>query len=125
MPFFSPLIAQVIGNPALNQTNVVGSSFVSGLLPAIINLFFIAGSIFFFFNALIGGIRYTSSGGDKGSLETARNHITNALMGISVLFVTYVIIGVIEYIFCVNLIFLDLESLRLVPSTTGGGAACN
>ena len=67
------LIAQ-ISNPALGKTlnENTGVSFFQNLIPSVIGLLFVGGSILFFFMLVIGGIQWISSGGDKNALEAAR-----------------------------------------------------
>jgi hypothetical protein len=108
------LIAQKIGNPILNfPDTTTGVSFVQGLIPALVNLCFIAGSVFFLFNAIMGGIKWTSAGGDKGHLEAARTQVTNAIIGIAVLFSLYAITTLVGNFFGVNLTSLDLGAARV------------
>ncbi len=111
-------MAQNIGNPAINfPADTTGVSFIQGLIPALLNMGFVAGSVFFLFNAILGGIKWISAGGDKGHIETARSQVTNSVIGMFVLLSVYVIVGFIELFFGVNLTMFDLESLRI----TGDG----
>lgn len=108
------LISQVIGNPALGSTGQQsGQSFISGLISALINLGFVAGSTIFLFILITGGIKWMSAGGDKGKLEEARGTVTNAVVGIAVMFSAYAILALVEYFFTVNLTVFDLESMRV------------
>lgn len=119
MLFLTSLIAQNIGNPALNfPATTTGVTFVQGLIPALINLGFIGGAIFFIFNAILGGIKWSSSGGDKGHLEAARTQVTNAIIGVIILFSVYGIISFVEYFFGIDLTLFDLETIRV---NVGGG----
>lgn len=113
MILFSTLIAQNIGNPILNYPNATGVSFFQGLLPALINLGFVAGSVFFIFNVIMGGIKWTSAGGDKGHLESARSQVTNAIIGLMILFSLYAVVSFMEYFFSVDLTLFDLQDLRV------------
>jgi hypothetical protein len=62
-----------------------------------------------------GAIDWIAAGGDKGKIETARNKITNAIIGIIVLVSSFTIIG-----FFSNLVFgSDFNLLKLTfPNTT-------
>lgn len=101
-----------ITNPVLGTLgNQTGVSFFQKLLPAAINLVFVAGAIIFFFMLIMGGIQWISSGGDKGGLEAARGKITNALVGIVILFSVYAVAKLIEIFFGISILTLDIGSL--------------
>lgn len=113
----SILIAQSIGNPALDfPATTTGVSFIQALIPALINLGFVAGAVFFLFNAIIGAIKWTSSGGDKTHLEEAKSQVTHAVIGIFILLAVYAIVSLVETFFGVNLRQFDLGKLRIVSS---------
>lgn len=109
----------VIGNPALGPklqgfTNSEGgSAFFSTIIPNAIKLIFIVGSAVFLFMLIAGAIQWISSGGDKQALEGARSRITNALVGIIILFSSYAIIKLIEHFFGISILTLDIGSLRI------------
>ena len=105
-----------IKNPALGDTlNSLlqgdGTSYFSTLLPNLVGLCYIIGTIIFFFMLIMGGIQWISSSGDKQALEGARGKITNALIGLVILFSTFAIINLIEVFFKVKIMTLDIGSL--------------
>ncbi len=106
-----------ITNPVFKGTSLENlfylgpTAFFSVLLPKIITLILIVGSIIFLFMLLIGGVQWISSGGDKGALEAAKGRITNALLGIVVLFAAFAIIKFIEYFFNVSILTLNIGPL--------------
>ena len=98
------LIAQSINNPALGPLGGLnGSQFFSRLLPALISIGFVGGVIVFTFMIIVGGIEWISSGGDKVSYENARKRITNALIGITILFGFFAILSLVECFFGIGL----------------------
>lgn len=103
-----------ITNPALgptlqsNLTNNGGVWFVQQLIPALIGLAFVAGAIIFFFMILISAIQWISSGGDKGAVEAARGRLSQALIGIVLLFAAFAIVKVIESVFGINILSIDI-----------------
>jgi hypothetical protein len=106
--------ASSIGNPALGGLgNNTGVSFFQKLIPSLIGLGFAAGMLLFFFMLLIGAIQWISSGGDKGNVEAARGRISNALIGIIVLFSIFAIIKLVEAFFGVNILTLDIGPLKI------------
>jgi len=60
---------------------------------------------------ITGAIQWISSGGDKQALESARNKISNALVGIVILFAVFAIINLIETFFGINIMTLDMGAL--------------
>lgn len=92
-------IAQIT-NPVLSQPGgQTGISFFQKFLPAAINLGFIIASVIFLFMLMFGAIQWISAGGDKQALESARSRVTNALIGIVVLFALFAIISVVSHFF--------------------------
>ena len=56
----------------------------------------LVGGLAFLLYFLRGGLGWIMAGGDKGKLEEARAHITQGLVGLSILAASYVIIKFIE-----------------------------
>jgi len=83
-------------------------SIVSGL----ITLALIVAAVIFFFMLLIGGVQWIMSGGDKQNVENARNRITNALIGLVIVFAAWAIGALMETFFGVNIFSLTLPSLK-------------
>ena len=115
------MLAQ-INNPALNSSirGLSGSAFIGGLLRALINLGFVAGAIVFIFILITGAIQWMTSGGEKPAIESARSKIINALVGILILFALYAIIKFIEYFFKVNILYINVDLLRITGGGVGG-----
>ena len=101
-----------ITNPALGSlTNQTGVSFFQSLLPRIVTIGLIAGVLIFFFTLVMGAIQWISSGGDKQALEGARGKISNALIGLVILFAAFAIIKLIERFFGISILTLDIGKL--------------
>ena len=60
---------------------------------------------------LIGGIQWISSGGDEQGLEAARGKISNALIGMVILFATFAIISLIQTFFGIQILTIDIGPL--------------
>lgn len=103
MNFFNLL--QVIGNPALNQTISAesGGDYLSGIIPAAVAIIFVVGAVLFLLMFVLGGISWISSAGDKATVEAARSRVSNALIGLLILFSLFAIVGAFEYIFRINI----------------------
>lgn len=99
-------------NPAIgNLNNHTGIGFLQQLIPSLIGLAFVAGAVLFFFMLLLSAIQWISSGGDKGAVEAARGRLTQALIGIVILFCAFAIIKLVEYFFGISILVLDIGPL--------------
>ncbi len=64
----------------------------------------LVGGLAFLLYFLRGGLNWIMAGGDKGKIEEARGHITQGLLGLAILAVSYVIIKFIETAIGINLL---------------------
>ena len=79
------------------------SSSLSGIIGAIVSLFFITAVVVALFYLLWGATRWIFSGGDKANIDTARGSITAAIIGLIVLFLSFLLINVLLAFFNVNI----------------------
>jgi hypothetical protein len=110
------LIAQdvkEIHNPLLSETirDFSGTKFFSDLLPRLIGLAFVVGVLIFVFIIILGAIQWIISGGDKAGIEAARGKITNAIVGIIILFCLFAILKIVGDFFGINILELNLDPL--------------
>jgi len=70
----------------------------------------VSGIISFIF-LLVGGIQWILAGGDKEGTEKARKRITNALIGLAVVFSAYALIFILQALFNIDIIRLNLQPL--------------
>lgn len=112
-PTTAPVKPTGIYNPVLPKSlsDTSDPTFLQNVLQLGIRLFFVAGAIVFFFMLLIGGIKWISAGGDKARLEGAQKQITHALVGLAILLSTFAIIGLIGYLFGIDLLKITLPTL--------------
>lgn len=104
----NPILKNELQDILLNQT---GSSYFQKLIPSIIGVAFVIGVIIFVFMLIAGAIQWIASGGDKTALEGARGKITNAIVGIVILFSVFALIKIIESFFGINILTIDFGSL--------------
>lgn len=101
-----------ITNPALgNLKTKTGDNFFSSLIPALIGLAFVIGSLLFFFSLIMGAIEWITSGGDKTKLESARSKITNAIVGFVILLIAFAIVKIFQDFFGIKILTLDINQL--------------
>jgi len=89
------------------------AAFFQLFLPKLLTLGLIIGVLFFFFIIIIGAIQWISSGGDKNALEEAKHKITNAIIGVVILFSIFGILKLIENFFGISILTLDIGSLAI------------
>ena len=107
-------LAQPIENPALPGIKTkTGIVFFQDLIPALVTLGFVIGSLVFFFFLITGAITWIVSGGDKTKLESARTRITNAIVGFVILLLAFAIVQFIESFFKIKITLLDIEAIKI------------
>jgi len=110
--FIKQALAQ--SNVSLNpptQFGQLGNLSVGSIVSGLINLVLVLAALVFFFMLVLGGIRWIMSQGDKGNVENARNQITNALIGLAIIFAAWAIMKLIETLFGVNIFNLTIKPL--------------
>ena len=94
-----PIIPEA-GSPFSNLTNLT----VGGIISGAITLVMVVVALVFFFMLILGGLKWVMSEGDQKNVETARNQITNALIGLAIVFAAWAIIRLIEVLFGITII---------------------
>ncbi len=82
------------GNLCGNSQNAFGSTISSFL-----TLIFVVSAIIALVFLVLGGIRWITSQGDAKNVGSARDQIINSLIGLGVVFISYILINVILYFF--------------------------
>lgn len=116
----SPLSALAVEPNTINITDRVDSN-ISGLRPSVlvsgaVNLLLGAAGIVAFFFLLIGGVQWILAGGDKEGTEKARKKITNALIGLAIVFSAYALLYILSALFNINLLNFTLKPLGSITS---------
>jgi len=97
-------LAQVIHNPALGGLgSLPGPQFFAQLIPALIGLAFVVGVFAFVFYFLFGAVSWIVAGGDKVAIEVARSRVTHAVVGLTVLLLTFAVLNLFECFFGIGL----------------------
>lgn len=90
-----------------------GGTVVGGLVSGIIGLVFLLGFLLTLAYFLTGGIQWITSQGDKGALESARNKITHAIIGLIIVAAAYAIFKLVGEFFGIT-----LPNIK-IPTITG------
>jgi len=90
---------------------------ISKIVSSVIGVITIAAGIWFLIQFLLGGFGFITSGGDKAKLQTARDKLTNALIGIIVVVASWAIVALAGTFFGVDFLISDPSGLieRLNP----------
>jgi cbb3-type cytochrome oxidase subunit 3 len=108
------LAGEQIDNPILGPLKLKsGVAFFQSLVPGLISILLFVGVLIFVFYLFIGAISWIYSEGDKAKLEEAKQKITNAIIGIIVLFSVFALIKVIEIFFGIHILTIDLSTVKL------------
>lgn len=85
----------------------------SSIMATIIFVLLVGGVLIFVIYFLIGAIRWITSGGDKGQVESARNQVLHAVVGLIVLFSLFAILSLIQTLFKVDVLNIDVGRVKL------------
>ena len=77
---------------------------VNRMVSGAISLVLIIVSLIFFFILVIGGLKWITSGGDEKKVAAARAQITNALIGLVIVFAAWAIMQLIGTIFGISIL---------------------
>lgn len=108
------LAADTINLAPSGQFQPLSGITVPKIIQSSISLVLIVAAIVFFFMLVIGGIRWITSGGDKGATEVARNQITAALVGLVIVFAAWAIMQLVGGLFGIT-IFSNLTIPGFTP----------
>ena len=84
----------------------------AGLVSGAISLVMLIVALVFFFMLVWGGLKWVMSGGDQKAVEGARAQITNALIGLAIVFAAWAIVKLIEIVFGINILNLTIPSVQ-------------
>lgn len=105
--FINKIFAQETGSISINQPSNFNITSISSLITAIVSVLLIIAAMAAFLYLVIGGIQWITSGGDKAGMESARNKITHAIIGLIIVASAYAIMVV-----ATSFLGLDLNSLE-------------
>ncbi|MBU6447785.1 hypothetical protein KGQ24_03020 [Patescibacteria group bacterium] len=107
---FSPAIAADCGTsgrltPDLNtglcvpSSTLTGPNTVNDLIIKIINVLLSVAAIIAVLFIIIGGFRYITSAGNEEQAEKGRGTLVNAIIGLVIIILAYVIVGIVNNTF--------------------------
>jgi len=90
-----------------------GGKVVGGIIGGIVGLMLIFGFLLTLLYFLTGGLQWITSQGDKNALESARNKITNAIVGLVIVAASYAIFKLVG-----TFIGIELPNIK-IPTISG------
>lgn len=84
----------------------------SGYVRTAINLLLGFAGVLAFLYLLWGGVQWITAGGDKDALDKARKRITQALIGLAIVFSVYALLYIIRVLFSINLIQVVINNIQ-------------
>jgi len=82
----------------------LGNLTVNNMVSGAITMVLIVVSLIFFFILVLGGLKWITSGGDEKKVAAARSQITNALIGLVIVFAAWAIMKLIGSVFGIDLL---------------------
>lgn len=83
------------------------------IISTAVNVIIVVAIIIAVFFLVWGGVKWITSGGDKGKVETARNTIIAGIIGLVFVFLAYFLISLVANIFGINIGNLSLPQVGL------------
>ena len=81
-----------------------GISQGSEIIQLLLTLVFITAIVVALFMLIYSGLQYIQSGGDKQKIEAARHRIVFTIIGLVVVFLSFMIVNMVGYFFGINLL---------------------
>src|SRR3989344_5131310 len=83
--------------------NLTGFTNLGQLLKVLLLLAFFVAGVAFFFNLIVGGIQWISSGGDPKAITAARSRITQGAVGLIIVVAAFAITLIVGQVFGLNI----------------------
>src|SRR3990172_343812 len=100
----SPAFAVSVNTCPVGQFNVLCSFTPTDVVGVLVSTLFIIAIVVALFYLIFGGFKWLTSGGDKGAVQAAREHIIAAIIGLVIIFLSYFILNILlQFFLGVNL----------------------
>lgn len=101
---------QIDINPKTAEFQPLTTLTIPGIISGLISLIMIVVALIFFFMLILGGIKWMTANGDEKAVGSARSQITNALIGLTIVFATWAIVRLIGTIFGIDIFQLTIPT---------------
>jgi hypothetical protein len=93
--------------PLGNNTAIMApTTTLAAVISLIIGFLTIVGSLWFIFQFFTGALNWITAGSDKDGISKAQRRMTNALIGLVVLILSYALIGLVGQLFGIEILNL-------------------
>mgnify|MGYP000983980369 CR=1 FL=1 len=90
----------------------LGNLTAGGIISGAVSLILIVVALVFFFILVLGGLKWVTSGGDEKKVGEARAQITNALIGLAIVFAAWAIMKLIGTVFGIDILKLNIPTFQ-------------
>lgn len=87
------------------------ANYLSSVASKTLGVLTICASIWFIVQFVVGAFKWLASGGDKGNVESAKEHLTHAVIGLTIVVISYVLIALVGTILGLDI----LNPQKLIP----------
>lgn len=85
------------------------------MLSTIIGFITTLAGLMFLMYFIIAALGWITAGGEKGKIETAKQQMTNAAIGLAIVIATYAIVGIVGGVLGLNILNPGAELIKLAP----------
>lgn len=103
-----------ISQQSAGSVNPACGGDIGKLISTVVTIIFIGAALLALFYLIWGGIRWILSGGDKEATAKARGTLTAAIIGLAIVFLSFVIIKVLGAVFGFDISNLTLPSFNKI-----------
>jgi len=100
------------GNPIISAVCRLTGANIAVTIQNVVTFIIVLAVIIALLYLLYGGIKWVTSGGDKEKVESARNHITAAIVGLIIVFLAIFVISIVLALFGLSLTNLALPVIN-------------
>lgn len=99
------------GGTDFNALCQLNANSIGNVITTVVTVLLIGATLIALFFLIFGGIRWVTSGGDKGKVESARGTIIAAIIGLIIAFLAYFILALVLGFFGLDPAELKLPTL--------------
>ena len=90
----------------------IGNFTIPNMVSTFFSILLVVVGIVFLFVLIMGGLKWLMSEGDDKKLTVARNQVTNALVGLAIVFSAWAVVALIKSIFGIDLLNVSIPTMK-------------
>ncbi len=95
--------------PIFTIPNLNGFTNLGQIISSLVSLAFFVAGVALLFNILLGGIQWTNAGGDAKAMDSARNRITNSVIGLIIVAGAYAVALILGQVFGISIVNFNFK----------------